>query len=64
MLYEVITATQRDIVIQFLSEAVLISFIGGIIGIVVGIVLAKSITAMADIKTIVKPISVFLSFVV
>ncbi len=59
---QAIGATQRDIVIQFLSEAVLISFIGGIIGIVVGIVLAKSITAMADIKTIVKPISVFLSF--
>jgi putative ABC transport system permease protein len=55
-------ATQRDILAQFLSEAVLISIAGGIAGIVLGFVLSVGIERVADIRTIVSPLSVVLAF--
>ena len=55
-------ATRKDIVIQFLAESTLISFIGGIIGIILGVFLAKIISGLADIKTIVTPYSIIISF--
>jgi putative ABC transport system permease protein len=57
-----IGAKKKDIMIQFLSEAVLISFTGGIIGVILGIVLARMINKIADILTIVSPVSVFIAF--
>ena len=57
-----IGAKKKDIMIQFLSEAVLISFSGGIIGVILGIVLARMIDNFADILTIVSPLSVFIAF--
>ncbi len=57
-----IGAKKKDIMIQFLSEAVLISFSGGIIGVILGIVLARMINKIADILTIVSPVSVFIAF--
>jgi putative ABC transport system permease protein len=59
-----IGAQKKDIVVQFLSEAVLISVIGGVIGVIIGIVSSWLITKFADITTIVTPISVIISFVV
>ncbi len=59
-----IGAQKKDIVVQFLSEAVLISVIGGVIGVIIGIVSSWLITKFADIATIVTPISVIISFVV
>lgn len=59
-----IGAQKKDIVVQFLSEAVLISVIGGVIGVIIGIVSSWLITKFADIATIVSPISVIISFVV
>jgi putative ABC transport system permease protein len=59
-----IGAQKRDIVVQFLSEAVLISVIGGLIGVFIGIMASWLITRFADIATIVSPISVVISFVV
>ncbi len=59
-----IGAQKKDIVVQFLSEAVLISVIGGVIGVIIGIVSSWLITKFADIATIVTPISVVISFVV
>ena len=59
-----IGAQKRDIVVQFLSEAVLISVIGGVIGVVIGITASWLITRFADIATIVTPISVIISFAV
>jgi len=59
-----IGAQKRDIVVQFLAEAVLISVIGGVIGVIIGIVSSWMITKFADIATIVTPISVVISFVV
>jgi len=55
-------AHQRDIELQFLFEAIFISLIGGIIGIILGIVAAKSIASYADIPTIVSTWSILLSF--
>jgi putative ABC transport system permease protein len=57
-----IGATSRDIVIQFLFEAVLVSIIGGIVGILLGIAAAKAISTTAKIPTIISWWSVLLSF--
>jgi putative ABC transport system permease protein len=59
-----IGAQKKDIVVQFLAEAVLISVTGGLIGVTIGIVASKLITRFADIFTIVTPMSVVISFVV
>jgi putative ABC transport system permease protein len=55
-------ATRRDIIMQFLTEATLISLTGGIIGIVLGIVFALIIERSTGILTIVSPLSIFVSF--
>jgi putative ABC transport system permease protein len=55
-------ASQRDILAQFLSEAVLISLAGGVAGIIVGATLSFTIERLADIQTIVSFFSVFIAF--
>ncbi|HQH41221.1 MAG TPA: ABC transporter permease [Bacteroidales bacterium] len=59
-----IGATRKDIVVQFLSEAVLISVSGGILGVLLGIILSKLITHFSGILTVVSPFSVLLAFAV
>lgn len=59
-----IGAQKRDIVVQFLAEAVLISVIGGLVGVIIGIVSSFLITKFADIQTEVTPMSVIISFAV
>ena len=55
-------ASQRDILAQFLSEAVLISLAGGVAGIILGGVLSFGIERVARIHTIVSALSVFIAF--
>ncbi|MCK4676814.1 MAG: ABC transporter permease [Bacteroidales bacterium] len=55
-------ATKKDIVFQFLAEAILISITGGLIGIMFGIAFAKVIMKITDILTIVSPGSIIISF--
>jgi putative ABC transport system permease protein len=55
-------ATKRDIVLQFLSEATLISLTGGVIGIVLGVIFATIITQTTGILTIISPWSILVSF--
>jgi len=55
-------ATQKDVLVQFLSEAVMISLAGGIAGIIVGGILASVIQRVAHINTIVSGMSVFVAF--
>lgn len=55
-------ARKADIVFQFLSEATMISLAGGLIGIILGITLAKLITEFTGILTIVSPFSIIISF--
>ena len=57
-----IGAKKMDIVVQFLSEAVLISVSGGFIGIFFGVIMAKLIEQVAGIMTIVSFVSVFIAF--
>ena len=57
-----IGAKKMDIVVQFLSEAVLISVTGGFIGIFFGVIMAKLIEQVAGIMTIVSFFSVFIAF--
>ncbi len=57
-----IGANRTDIVVQFLAEAVLISVAGGFIGVIIGIILSKLITEIADILTIITPFSVIIAF--
>jgi putative ABC transport system permease protein len=55
-------AKQNDIVLQFLFEAIFISLLGGIIGIILGVGSAKIIAAAAEIPTVVSWWSIVLSF--
>jgi len=55
-------ATKKDISLQFIIEATLISLTGGIIGIILGFVLAKIITQTTGILTIISPMSIIISF--
>jgi putative ABC transport system permease protein len=55
-------ATQKDILFQFLSEAVLISVAGGTAGIIVGVAISMGIEHFAAIKTIVSFMSVAVAF--
>jgi len=57
-------ATEKDIVMQFLLEAVIISLTGGFIGIFLGIGISVVITMITDIQTIISWTSVFVSFIV
>jgi putative ABC transport system permease protein len=55
-------ATQREILMQFLAEAVLISVAGGIAGILLGAALSASIERFAGIRTLVSYLSVAIAF--
>jgi len=55
-------ARKDDIIFQFLNEAVLISITGGLIGVILGIIMAAIVSKVADIPTIISLSSIFLSF--
>jgi len=55
-------ATQKDVLFQFLAEAVLISVAGGVAGILVGTGLSAGIEKVAGIKTIVSFVSIVVAF--
>ena len=57
-----IGAKKMDIVVQFLSEAVLISVTGGFIGIFFGVIMAKLIEQIAGILTVVSFFSIVIAF--
>ena len=57
-------ATQKDILFQFLMEAVLISVVGGVAGILLGGAFSIGIQHFAHIETIVSGMSVFVAFTV
>ncbi len=59
---QAIGASQKDIIVQFLAESTLISIVGGLIGIIIGVSMAYVIELTADIKTIVSFWSVFVAF--
>jgi len=54
-------ATSREIKLQFLAEAVIISLAGGLVGTLVGLCVPLSIRFFTDYKLPVSPLSVFLA---
>lgn len=59
-----IGARQSDIVRQFVTEATVISFVGGMFGIIFGLAMSRTIAWLAGWSTIVTPTSIVLSFLV
>jgi putative ABC transport system permease protein len=55
-------ATERDILIQFLNETVLVSATGGMIGVILGAIMAKGINLFAGWDTVISLYSVVISF--
>jgi len=55
-------ARSEEVMLQFLMEAIILSIMGGLLGIVGGIVAAKSISSLAQWSTSVSPAAVALSF--
>lgn len=55
-------AQKSDIIWQFLFEAMLISIAGGLIGVVLGILIAVGISNIAEIPTVITLSSILLSF--
>jgi putative ABC transport system permease protein len=63
-LRKAIGASRRDVLAQFLTESVLISLGGGIIGILIGVAVPLSVTIFTGVRVPVSPISILLAFAV
>ncbi|MFA6541592.1 MAG: ABC transporter permease [Bacteroidota bacterium] len=57
-----IGATGKNILSQFLIEAIVLSLLGGFIGVVIGIVTSDLISSLAGWTTLVSPVSIALAF--
>ncbi len=55
-------ATPTDIEIQFLTEALLLSIVGGLIGTLIGVGGAYIFGAASDMRTVIQPASILLAF--
>ncbi|MBI3975159.1 MAG: ABC transporter permease [Armatimonadetes bacterium] len=55
-------ATRRDILLQFLVEAVTLSVTGGLLGVALGIGATRAVTALAGWATLITPAAVALAF--
>jgi putative ABC transport system permease protein len=55
-------ARAKDILVQFLTEAIVLSLSGGIIGILLAIIVSLSLNSFSSIYTLIKPEIVFIAF--
>jgi putative ABC transport system permease protein len=55
-------AKRRDILSQFIFESVLLSLLGGAIGVLVGISISWSVSTLSEWNTVVTSLSIFLAF--
>ncbi|MCX6731563.1 MAG: FtsX-like permease family protein, partial [Candidatus Parcubacteria bacterium] len=60
-LRKAIGAKKKDISLQFLTESVMLTFIGGIVGIFLGWLLAWGVTQFGGIATTVSPMAILLA---
>ena len=57
-------AKKKIIIMQFLTESIMLTFFGGIIGIVIGIIASYTISRLTNSLFVVSPASIILAFVV
>jgi putative ABC transport system permease protein len=55
-------AAPREILLQFLTEAVIVSLTGGAVGIVLGIALPLSVQLFADVRIPISPVAIVVAF--
>jgi putative ABC transport system permease protein len=55
-------ASPREILVQFLTEAILVSLSGGLLGILVGVAIPLSVQLFADIKIPISPAAIVVAF--
>jgi putative ABC transport system permease protein len=61
-LRQAVGATPSDIQVQFLSEALLLSMVGGIIGVLAGVGGSQAFGQLSGMRTVIVPYSILLSF--
>jgi putative ABC transport system permease protein len=57
-------AAPREILLQFLTEAIIVSLTGGTIGILVGVGIPLAVTAFADVRIPISAVAIVVAFVV
>jgi ABC-type antimicrobial peptide transport system permease subunit len=57
-------ARRRDVMLQFLVEALVISLIGGALGVAFGLVTARALTAVLDWPTEISPVTLASAFAI
>ena len=55
-------ASAREILLQFLTEAMMVSLTGGIVGILVGVAIPLSVELFADIRIPISPVAIVVAF--
>jgi putative ABC transport system permease protein len=55
-------AAPREILIQFLAEAIIVSLVGGSLGILVGVAIPVSVQLFADVKIPISPVAILVAF--
>ena len=55
-------ATSTDIRLQFLTEAIMLSLVGGLLGVLIGVVGSYIFGATSDMRTVIVPSSILLAF--
>ena len=57
-------ARRRDVMLQFLVEALVISLLGGVLGVVFGFITARALTAVLDWPTEISPVTLASAFAI